>query len=135
VYRPVGEGGRCDLIFDMGHKLMRIQCKWGVLDGAVIKVWTRTSRHTPNGYVLTTYGPDEIDAVAVYCQQIDKCYLLPISLVQGRMGIYLRIGPTKNGQSLRVQFAAQYELGAIAQLGERLHGMQEVAGSSPASST
>ncbi len=26
------------------------------------------------------------------------------------------------------------DLGAIAQLGERLHGMQEVAGSSPASS-
>jgi hypothetical protein len=30
--------------------------------------------------------------------------------------------------------AADYRLGAIAQLGERLHGMQEVAGSSPASS-
>jgi hypothetical protein len=31
--------------------------------------------------------------------------------------------------------AADHALGAIAQLGERLHGMQEVAGSSPASST
>jgi hypothetical protein len=31
--------------------------------------------------------------------------------------------------------AAPFSLGAIAQLGERLHGMQEVAGSSPASST
>ena len=27
------------------------------------------------------------------------------------------------------------EIGAVAQLGARLHGMQEVAGSSPASST
>jgi hypothetical protein len=34
-----------------------------------------------------------------------------------------------------VTMAGQYRLGAIAQLGERLHGMQEVAGSSPASST
>jgi hypothetical protein len=30
--------------------------------------------------------------------------------------------------------AAQYELGAIAQLGERRHGMAEVEGSSPSSS-
>ena len=34
----------------------------------------------------------------------------------------------------RVEFAFRF-FGAIAQLGERLHGMQEVAGSIPASST
>ena len=43
--------------------------------------------------------------------------------------------PTKNGQRACLNWAADYELpGAIAQLGERLRGTQEVAGSSPASS-
>ena len=40
---------------------------------------------------------------------------------------------------LRIPLAGRYHAhllkGAIAQLGERLHGMQEVAGSIPASST
>jgi prevent-host-death family protein len=31
--------------------------------------------------------------------------------------------------------ASEYELGAVAQLGERCHGMAEVTGSSPVSST
>ncbi len=34
-----------------------------------------------------------------------------------------------------LQDEAQARLGAIAQLGERLHGMQEVSGSIPLSST
>jgi hypothetical protein len=76
----------------------------------------------------------EIDALAAYCLSLDKIYLLPISLVAGRRAVSLRLAPTKNNQRLGIHWAAKYELGAIAQLGERLHGMQEVAGSSPASS-
>jgi PD-(D/E)XK endonuclease len=29
VYAPLGDGERCDLIFDLGERLERIQCKWG----------------------------------------------------------------------------------------------------------
>jgi hypothetical protein len=36
---------------------------------------------------------------------------------------------------MRLPYIARLPRGAIAQLGERLHGMQEVAGSIPASST
>ncbi len=28
VYRPVSEGGRFDLIFVLGDRLVRVQCKW-----------------------------------------------------------------------------------------------------------
>ena len=28
VYRPLSEGERCDLIFDLRPTLMRVQCKW-----------------------------------------------------------------------------------------------------------
>jgi hypothetical protein len=28
VYRPLFEGGRYDLIFEVGETLLRVQCKW-----------------------------------------------------------------------------------------------------------
>ena len=61
-------------------------------------------------------------------------WLLPIELVEGRQMLNLRLSPAKNNQTLGVTWAEQYELGAIAQLGERVTGSHEVAGSSPASS-
>jgi hypothetical protein len=62
-------------------------------------------------------------------------YYLPIEAVAGRSGIQLRVGPAANNQEAAINFAADYDSGAIAQLGERVTGSHEVAGSSPASST
>jgi hypothetical protein len=31
VYRPLAEGGCCDLILDVGSDLLRVQCKWASL--------------------------------------------------------------------------------------------------------
>ena len=92
-------------------------------------------RHTPRGYVRSTYSSDEVDAIAVYCQELKGCYWLPIDLVAGRRAVSLRLAPTANSQEVAVKYAADYELGAIAQLGERRHGMAEVGGSNPPSST
>ena len=62
-----------------------MQCKWGGLDedGAVIKVQLQGSWFSPTGYVRTSYAEDEIDLVAVYCGELDRCYLLPSALVGG----------------------------------------------------
>ena len=78
VWRPVQEGGRCDLIFGIEQNLYRVQCKWGRLEGNVVVVGTRTCRHTPRGYVRTTYSADEVDAIAVYCGDLNRCFYLPI---------------------------------------------------------
>ena len=135
VLRPLVEGRRYDLVFDVDHRLYRVQCKWAPRRGAVLDIHLATCRHTPRGYVYTTYGPDEIDAVAVYCQELKACYWLPIEIVAGRRAMYLRLEPTANNQRAAINFAADYDFGAIAQLGERVTGSHEVAGSSPASST
>jgi hypothetical protein len=66
VYRPVVEGGRFDLILAWGGRLVRTQCKWANRAGDVVIVRTRTSRHTPRGYVRNTYGIEEVDGVAAY---------------------------------------------------------------------
>jgi PD-(D/E)XK endonuclease len=135
VYRPVAEGGRCDLIFHVRDRLLRIQCKLAALRKGVVRVAIRTFRHTPSGYVTTKYTADEIDAVVAYCRETDECYFLPASMAAGRNMIYLRVTPARNSQERRINWATPYRLGAIAQLGERVTGSHEAAGSSPASST
>ena len=135
VLRPVVEGRRYDLLFDVDHRLYRVQCKWARRRGGVIDVRLVGCRHTPRGYVYSTYDASEIDAVAAYCQELKRCYWLPIDVVQGMRAISLRLTPAANNQQVAINFAADYEFGAIAQLGERVTGSHEVAGSSPASST
>ncbi len=136
VYRPLQEGGRFDLILEPPDgRLIRTRCKWAPRKNDVIQVKARTCRHTPHGYVRTTYSADEVDAIAAYCPDLDRVYLIPIAAIDGRGFMHLRLAPARNNQRIGTRMAAQYEFGAIAQLGERLHGMQEVAGSSPASST
>jgi hypothetical protein len=135
VLRPFPEGRRYDLIIDTGPRLLRVQCKWGRRQGSVIVVVLATCRHTPHdGYVRSKYGPTEIDGVAVYCHELKRCYYLPIEVVAGRSGIHLRLAPAANNQEVAVNWAADYDFGAIAQLGERRRGTPEAGGSSPPSS-
>ena len=119
VLRPITEHARYDLAFEIGERLYRVQCKWGGLheDGAVIRVNLTSSWCTPTGYERRYYGENEIDLVAVYCGDLDRCYLLPSKLVAGRRGIQLRVTPTKNGQRASLNHAVDFELaGAVAQL-------------------
>src|SRR3954453_18890396 len=55
VLRPIVEGRRYDLVFDIDHRLYRVQCKWAPRRGAVIDVRLATCRHTPRGYVYSKY--------------------------------------------------------------------------------
>ena len=138
VLKPVAEHGRYDLGFEVGGRILRVQCKWGSLDNAAgtIRVSLQCSWLSPRGYVRSYYSEDEIDLVAVYCGELDRCYLLPSALVAGRREIHLRVSPARNAQRACINAATEFELsGAIAQLGEHLRGTQGVAGSSPASST
>ena len=134
VYRPVVEGSRYDLIFEVGSELLRVQCKWAPRIDDVIVVRGRTSRHTPHGYVRSMYSAEEIDGIAAWCAETQASYYVPIALIGGRASIRLRLGPARNNQESLVHWAAQFRLGAIAQLGERRAGSAKVEGSSPSSS-
>jgi PD-(D/E)XK nuclease superfamily protein len=103
---------------------------------AVVVAYTATCRHTPSGYVRSTYTAAEIDRIGLYCHELNRRYFVPIEEVAGRSLIHLRLTPAANIQEVAIKYAADYEFpGAIAQLGERGTGSAEVAGSSPASST
>ena len=142
VYRPVNDGTRCDLIFDLSGRLTRIQCKWAARYGDVLIVRFCRNRRTRNGLLRRVYTSEEIDAFAAYSMDLDRCYFFPFAMCDGRTVMQLRIAPSRNNQAKGIHWAEQYEFGAtlgsrgaIAQLGERLSGTQKVAGSSPAGST
>jgi PD-(D/E)XK endonuclease len=145
VLRPVTDGHRYDLAFDVGgERLLRVQCKSATLNEDVVVVRCRSCRRSNDGFVRRPYTSDEVDLVAAYCFELDRSYLLPPELFSGRTAIQLRLSPAKNNQRSRINWAKDFEFaatlpayraGAIAQLGERVHGMHEVAGSSPAGST
>jgi hypothetical protein len=135
VLRPVVEGRRYDIVVDTGRRMLRIQCKAACRKGNVVVVNTSTRRLTPQGYVHTTYSRAEIDGIAVYCAELERCFFLPIQLVEGRHGLHLRLTSAANNQELAINWAADYDFGAIAQLGERRAGSAKVGGSNPPSST
>mgnify|MGYP000888629743 CR=1 FL=1 len=87
------------------------------------------------GYVRSTYSAREVDFIAVYCRDLDRAFAVPIDDIDGASYLHLRIAPARNNQRTLVRWAAQYELGAIAQLGERVTGSHEVVGSIPIGST
>ena len=66
VLKPMSEHGRYDLVFDLGERLLRVQCKWANRKGDVVSVYVGGSYLSANGYVRSTYAADEIDAVAAY---------------------------------------------------------------------
>jgi hypothetical protein len=134
VMQPSVEGRRYDLVIDTGPKLLRVQCKWAGIQAGAIVVRVATSRHTPRGYVRSTYTAEEIDGIGVYCEELDRCYYLPIELVAGRAAFHLRLAPTANRQEASIHWAANHTFGAIAQLGERSAGSRKVGGSNPPSS-
>jgi prevent-host-death family protein len=135
VLVPLTEHGPYDLGIDIGGRLMRVQCKWAGYDGDVITVRADRCRTNRRGYVRSTYRADEIDALATYCEPLDRCYLLPVEMVAGRRAVSLRTSPTRNGQRAAINLASDYEFGAVAQLAERRYGIPEAEGSSPSSST
>lgn len=135
VLKPLTEHEPYDLALGVGDRLLRVQCKWATHQGDVVHIHVGRCRTSRRGYIRTTYGEDEIDALAAYCQTLDRCYLMPSPMITGRHGVHLRISPPRNNQRAAINFAADYELGAVAQLEERRHGMAEAEGSSPSSST
>ncbi len=143
VLRPVNEGVRYDLVFDLHPRLLRVQCKWAPRRDQIVQLNARTCRYGPSGrYIRTHYSGDEVDALAGYCPELRRCYLVPISVVAGRSMLHLRLAPARNNQKQLTHVADDYDLakmvdqlGAVAQLGERRRGTPKARGSSPLSST
>jgi prevent-host-death family protein len=138
VYTPMSGHARADLVFEIKDRLWRVQCKWGRLTPArdAVIVGVAGNRRGLHGYIRSKYTTDEVDLFGVYCGELDRLFLLPATLGAGKYAIQLRITPPRNKQRSCINLGTDFDFeGAVAQLGERRHGMAEVRGSSPLSST
>ena len=135
VYWPIAEGGRFDLIFAFEDaSLARVQCN-GRRSFAASSRSAPTAPAVPQTLCATADTPPKRSTrFAAYCPDNGHCYYVSIEKLDGQRTFHLRLGPAANNQAHGVNWALEYELGAIAQLGERVTGSHEVAGSSPASS-
>jgi PD-(D/E)XK endonuclease len=112
VLKPLNDGLRYDLIFDLRPKLLRVQCKWAACRGDVIIVNARTCRRSADGYIRGNYSADEVDAIGAYCLDVDRSYLIPISYVADRPSMRIRLAPTRNNQSRGINWAKDFEFAA-----------------------
>jgi PD-(D/E)XK nuclease superfamily protein len=131
-------GAPYDLVLDVNDILFRVQVKWAPRIGDVIVLRCYSNCRSRAGNVRRLYSPDEIDAYAAYCPELDKNYFLPMSEFIGQQHIQLRLAPARNNQRRGIVWAKEYEFaarlgvpGAVAQLGERRAGSAKVRGSSP----
>lgn len=115
--------------------MLRVQCKWARKAGDVVIASLARNRRAPGGFIRRNYSSHEVDAFGLYCGELDECFLVPITAIDGQWSIQLRLEPPRNGQRAALHFAENYRLGAVAQLAERCRGTAEAGGSNPPSST
>jgi PD-(D/E)XK nuclease superfamily protein len=112
VYRPVVEGGRYDMIFDVGPRLLRVQCKWARRLADVIVIRCYSARRTAGGLQTRPYTADEVDVIAAYCPGVDRCYILGPEHFDRRRTVHLRLDAARNNQRRRINWAENFELAA-----------------------
>jgi hypothetical protein len=79
-------------------------------DGAVVANATRSvGIWKKDGAVHREKYGNSVDAFAIYCPKINKCYLVPATEIQG-IEIRLRVEATKNNQQKNVSWARDFEL-------------------------
>jgi PD-(D/E)XK endonuclease len=107
VLIPWGEE-RYDLAIDDVGRLIRIQCKTGVLrKGCVVFKTCITDARRPQG---DGGYAGQINAFAVFCPELNTAYLVPIDALPSPFWGYLRVEPTLNGQTRCIRWAREFEL-------------------------
>jgi hypothetical protein len=119
VFKPLSDGERYDLVLDLRPRLVRVQCKWATFRGDVIFVRCYSCRRTRDGLLKRGYNSIEIDAVAAFCLELDRCFYFPIEWLDGRTFVQLRLGPSRNNQRLGINWANDFDFAATL---ERLAG-------------
>ena len=110
VFKPLTDGERCDLIFDLRPRLLRVQCKWASRRGDVVVIRCRSCRRSREGLVHRGYTSAEIDAIAAYSDELDRCYFFPFDRFDGRSTLQLRLEPSRNNQRAGINWAKDFEL-------------------------
>ncbi|HUF01431.1 MAG TPA: group I intron-associated PD-(D/E)XK endonuclease [Gaiellaceae bacterium] len=105
VYKRVMEGGRYDVVLDAGSELLRVQCKWAPRNGDVMSVRCYSCRRAREGLRKRVYTAAEVDVIAAYCQDVNRCFLLTAEQFDGRHALQLRLSPCRTSHRLGINWA------------------------------
>ncbi len=104
VYLPFGASGRCDLIYEQGKRLYRMQVKNGVLRNNAVRFATcSTTNDERRDY------RNDVDVLGVYCDELACVFVVPVDAVPRSFGL-LRVGPPRNNQQRGIRWAEQFRL-------------------------
>ncbi|SRR6266511_2181684 len=112
VLRPLTDGLRYDLVFDLGDRLLRVQCKWAARRGDVLVVPCRSCRRSAQGFSRRPYSAEEVDLLAAYSLELDRSYLISPCVFSGRPSIQLRLPPARNNQRRGINWAEDFDFAA-----------------------
>lgn len=113
VSRPIVEGTRYDLIFDINKTLQKVQIKWcdtKAGNGAVgINLFKSDRRSSQRRKI--EYTEDDFDLLLVYLPKTDKIYAFSstFALKEHKGRFNLRYLPSKNSQIKKCINASEYE--------------------------
>jgi hypothetical protein len=62
--------------------------------------------------IVKRYSAEEIDLIAAYCAELDRCYVLPAREFASKRFVHLRRLPSRNNQMAKINAAAEYEFDA-----------------------
>ena len=110
VSAPMIDSGHYDLIADTGSRLYRIQVKYveKLKDGILIVKNRTHSVYAGKISKTVNYTEQDIEVLAVYCAELDKCFYIPIERAAGRGVIWLRVdSPIK--EKANINYAKDFE--------------------------
>ena len=109
VSTPIGDNCRYDIIVEKNSEFYTIQVKTGNYEDGVVKFSSVSVNHDAfNNYRRDGYK--NIDFIAIYCPQLDTCYICDTDNIPESPHVKLRIEPTKNNQNVGIRWAKDYKL-------------------------
>ena len=110
VLVPFGTNQRYDLVLDLDGEFVRVQCKTARIERACVAFSTQSVRSNRHRTFTRGYQGDA-ELFLVFCRANGCIYAVPVEEAP-RGHMYLRVGPTRNGQTEGVRWAKDYELPA-----------------------
>lgn len=109
VLIPFGDNCRYDMVVEKDQSFYTIQVKTGrYIDGNVEFSSLSVNHNSNKGYIKKNY--DEIDFIAVYCPQLDECYICDTDNIPNISDVKLRIDPPKINRNVGIRWAKDYKL-------------------------
>lgn len=111
VLTPYGGNQRYDLVIeDNAGKLWRVQCKTAqIQDEGTVVAFNTATHNIATKNRQTRHYRRQCDYFAVFCEGLNKIYLVPVEQV-GLTKANLRLVSAKNNQEKNVRWAKNYEL-------------------------